>query len=94
MKKTMLHRTVAILLALCTLMSVVASVPLTVSADDTIDSYAPEGTANVALDAMVTISKGNNDRASKENSYEMTSEGWSKANLVDGIAIVKETVSA
>ena len=84
MKKTMLHRTVAILLALCTLMSVVASVPLTVSADDTIDSYAPEGTANVALDAMVTISKGNNDRASKENSYEMTSEGWSKANLVDG----------
>ncbi len=52
-------------------------------ADSEIDGYSPAGYINVAEGASVSVSKASS-KTSGENSYEMPSEKWCKAMLVDG----------
>lgn len=68
------------------LMSVMLAGLLTlpaIGADTTVDGYAPDGYVNVARGATVSVSNASS-KASGENSYEMPSEKWCKAMLVDG----------
>ena len=83
-KKATLKKALASALALIMLMGTVAVLPVTVSAAATIESCAPKGTANVAVGSTVTLSKCSQNKAGAENSYEMPTENWSKAMLVDG----------
>lgn len=83
-KAIILRRILSAALAACMLSGVLAVMPLSVSAAATIDSCAPAGTVNVAPGSTVTLSKCSEQRAGAENSYEMPSENWSKAMLVDG----------
>lgn len=55
----------------------------TFAADSAVDQKAPAGCVNVAEGATVSVSKASS-KTSGENSYEMSSEGWCKAMLVDG----------
>ena len=48
-----------------------------------VDECAPAGYVNVAEGAAVSVSKASS-KTSGENSYEMASENWCKAMLVDG----------
>ncbi len=82
-KKTTLKKTLAAALALVMLIGTLAVLPVTVSAA-TIESCAPAGTTNVAVGSSVTLSKCSQNKAGAENSYEMPTENWSKAMLVDG----------
>ena len=52
-------------------------------ADSAISGQAPAGYVNVAEGASVNVSKASS-KTSGENSYEMPSENWCKAMLVDG----------
>ena len=52
-------------------------------ADSAISGQAPAGYVNVAEGASVSVSKASS-KTSGENSYEMPSENWCKAMLVDG----------
>ncbi len=52
-------------------------------ADSAISDQSPAGYVNVAEGAAVSISKASS-KTSGENSYEMPSENWCKAMLVDG----------
>ena len=83
-KMITLKRTLAGLLALVMLLSTLTVLPMTASAAATIESCAPKGTANVAVGSTVTLSKCSENRAGSQNSYEMPTENWSKAMLVDG----------
>ena len=74
----------AVLMALSTATAVGYSAILTASAAESVDKYAPAGTALVSKDAKVSISACTNQRAGSENSYEMPSETWTKLNLTDG----------
>ena len=58
------------------------SIP-TLAADSDIEDNAPSGCVNVAEGASVSVSKASS-KTSGENSYEMASENWCKAMLVDG----------
>ena len=58
------------------------SIP-TLAADSVIEDNAPSGCVNVAEGASVSVSKASS-KTSGENSYEMASENWCKAMLVDG----------
>ena len=83
LRKISAKKTLAALLALVMLMGTLSVLPVTVSAA-TIESCAPKGTANVAVGSTVTLSKCTANRAGAQNSYEMPTENWSKAMLVDG----------
>ena len=74
----------AILMALTTATAVGYSAILSASAAESVDKYAPAGTALVSKDAKVSISACTNQRAGSENSYEMPSETWTKIHLTDG----------
>ncbi len=74
----------AILMALTTATAVGYSAILSASAAESVDKYAPTGTALVSKDAKVSISACTNQRAGSENSYEMPSETWTKIHLTDG----------
>ena len=74
----------AILMALSTATAVGYSAILSAAAAESVDKYAPAGTALVSKDAKVSISACTNQRAGSENSYEMPSETWTKLNLTDG----------
>ena len=74
----------AILMALSTATAVGYSAILSAFAAESVDKYAPAGTALVSKDAKVSISACTNQRAGSENSYEMPSETWTKINLTDG----------
>ena len=74
----------AILMALSTATAVGYSAILSAFAAESVDKYAPTGTALVSKDAKVSISACTNQRAGSENSYEMPSETWTKLNLTDG----------
>ena len=74
----------AILMALTTATAVGYSAILSASAAESVDKYAPAGTALVSNDAKVSISACTNQRAGSENSYEMPSETWTKIHLTDG----------
>ncbi len=52
-------------------------------ADSAVTGQAPAGYVNVAEGASVSVSKASS-KTSGENSYEMPSENWCKAMLVDG----------
>ena len=80
-----LRKPICLVLAVCMIMATLALLPITVFARDDIAALAPAGTANVAVGSTVTISKCTEQRAGSENSYEMPSENWSKAMLVDGL---------
>ncbi len=82
-KKATLKKALAAALALVMLIGTLTVLPVTVSAA-TIESCAPVGTANVAVGSSVTLSKCSQNKAGAENSYEMPTENWSKAMLVDG----------
>ncbi|MBQ9780962.1 MAG: discoidin domain-containing protein [Clostridia bacterium] len=83
-KKISLKKSLAAMLALVILIGTFAALPVTVSAAATIESCAPKGTDNVAVGSTVTLSKCSANRAGSQNSYEMPTENWSKAMLVDG----------
>lgn len=55
-----------------------------IHAEETPDSVAPKGTVLLTEGASVSISACTAQRAGSENSYEMPSENWCKAHLVDG----------
>ncbi len=74
----------AVLMALSTATAVGYSAILSASAAESVDKYAPTGTALVSKDAKVSISACTNQRAGSENSYEMPSETWTKIHLTDG----------
>ena len=82
--RRVLARALAILMALTTATAVGYSAILSASAAESVDKYAPTGTALVSKDAKVSISACTNQRAGSENSYEMPSETWTKLNLTDG----------
>ena len=71
-------------MALSTATAVGYSAILSASAAESVDKYAPTGTALVSKDAKVSISACTNQRAGSENSYEMPSETWTKIHLTDG----------
>ncbi len=83
-KKISIKKALAALLALVMLVGTLAVLPVTVSAAATIESCAPRGTANIAVGSVVTVSNCTANRAGAQNSYEMPTENWSKAMLVDG----------
>ena len=81
----------ALALALAILMAVSAATAVgysavisALAAEESVEKYAPAGTALVSKDAKVTLSACTNERAGGQNSYEMPSENWAKALLVDG----------
>ena len=74
----------AVLMALSTATAVGYTAILSASAAESVDKYAPAGTALVSKDAKVSISACTNQRAGSENSYEMPSETWTKIHLTDG----------
>ena len=75
----------AILMAVCTATAVGYSAILSAfAAEESVESYAPNGTTLVSKGAKVSISACTNEREGAENSYEMPSENWQKTNLVDG----------
>ena len=84
LKKISPKKALAFLMALVMLVGTLAVLPVTVSAAATIESCAPKGTTNVAVGSTVTLSKCTENRAGSQNSYEMPTENWSKAMLVDG----------
>ena len=70
--------------ALFSLVMVLGCLTLPVlGADSAISGQAPAGYVNVAEGASVSVSKASS-KTSGENSYEMPSENWCKAMLVDG----------
>ena len=75
----------AVLLVLSTVTAagLLAVLPVA-AAEKSVESYAPNGTALVSMDAKVSVSACTNERAGAENSYEMPSESWAKAFLTDG----------
>lgn len=88
-KKTIPSRLLSLALALIMVATTVSAVGYTAmltafAAEESVDKYAPAGTALVSKDAKVSISACTNQRAGSENSYEMPSETWTKLNLVDG----------
>ena len=83
------RRALAAALAALLLLSAVTAVGYTsiitaLAAEESVESYAPAGTTLVSKGASVSISACTNQRAGSENSYEMPSERWAKALLVDG----------
>ncbi len=54
------------------------------AAEESVESHAPGGTALVSAGSSVSLSACTNERAGAENSYEMPSETWAKALVVDG----------
>lgn len=83
-KKITLKKILAAALALVMLIGTFAVLPVTVSADATVESVAPAGTSLVSQGATVTLSACTNQRAGEQNSYEMPSERWTKVLLTDG----------
>ena len=70
--------------ALFSLVMVLGCLTLPVlGSDSAISGQAPAGYVNVAEGASVSVSKASS-KTSGENSYEMPSENWCKAMLVDG----------
>ncbi len=61
-----------------------AAIISAMAAEQSVETYAPNGTMLVSVGADVTISAATNERAGSENSYEMPSETWAKSLLVDG----------
>lgn len=80
-----LRRILSVVLAVCMMVGTLTILPLSVNAAKDIDGCAPAGTSNVAVGSTVTVSKCTEQRAGSENSYEMPSENWCKAMLVDGL---------
>ncbi len=88
-RKKKAHRVLALSLAVLMALSTATAVGYTAilsafAAEESVDKYAPEGTALVSKDAKVSISACTNQRAGSENSYEMPSETWTKLHLTDG----------
>lgn len=81
MVKTTMNRILSAAIALILMMGCL-SLPVFAS-NGTIDDYTPAGYVNVAEGASVSVSKASS-KTSGENSYEMPSENWCKAMLVDG----------
>ena len=79
-----LSRALSLALAALMLLSAVSALPVGAAETD-VSALAPAGTALVSKDTKVTLSACTNQRAGSENSYEMPSERWTKALLVDGI---------
>ena len=89
-QKPTIRRALALALAILMTLSAVTAVGYSAvisafAAEESVEKYAPGGTALVSKDAKVSISACTNERAGSENSYEMPSERWTKVLLTDGI---------
>lgn len=82
MKNRSFRRWLTLALVLAMLLGIL---PAAVAADASLSDYAPAGTTNLAVDAMLTVSNGTHSQPDQENSYEKSDESWCKAFVHDGV---------